>query len=303
METRIATTFIKVAELGSITRAAEQLGYSQGAITSQIKQLEEDLGVLLFDRVGRGIQLTEAGRRFRDYAERLVKASEDADAFALDEEDPEGKLIIEATSSVSIGILSKVLSSFHEKYPKIEISVRLSEDTDVLIDHVRQNRVDFAVFLAPREQYEGCALAAERKEIFRFVTSASDRLAKKKKVPLEEVLDDSFVSAFISEDKEMRNEYVVESYLRQQGYDVRAAVEFGTIASVVNYIRSSSGHAYLPLFMIEEELKRKELCVIDTEQIDIHEYVQVIYSSTRWISPQMKVFAEFMKEVLDPNEQ
>ena len=303
METRIATTFIKVAELGSITRAAEQLGYSQGAITSQIKQLEEDLGVLLFDRVGRGIQLTEAGRRFRDYAERLVKASEDADAFALDEEDPEGKLIIEATSSVSIGILSKVLSSFHEKYPKIEISVRLSEDTDVLIDHVRQNRVDFAVFLAPREQYEGCALAAERKEIFRFVTSASDRLAKKKKVPLEEVLDDSFVSAFISEDKEMRNEYVVESYLRQQGYDVRSAVEFGTIASVVNYIRSSSGHAYLPLFMIEEELKRKELCVIDTEQVDIHEYVQVIYSSTRWISPQMKVFAEFMKEVLDPNEQ
>ena len=303
METRIATTFIKVAELGSITRAAEQLGYSQGAITSQIKQLEEDLGVLLFDRVGRGIQLTEAGRRFRDYAERLVKASEDADAFALDEEDPEGKLIIEATSSVSIGILSKVLSSFHEKYPKIEISVRLSEDTDVLIDHVRQNRVDFAVFLAPREQYEGCALAAERKEIFRFVTSASDRLAKKKKVPLEEVLDDSFVSAFISEDKEMRNEYVVESYLRQQGYDVRSAVEFGTIASVVNYIRSSSGHAYLPLFMIEEELKRKELCVIDTEQVDIHEYVQVIYSSTRWISPQRKVFAEFMKEVLDPNEQ
>ena len=59
METRIAKTFIKVAELGSITRAAEQLGYSQGAVTSQIKRLEEDLGVLLFDRVGRGIQLKE----------------------------------------------------------------------------------------------------------------------------------------------------------------------------------------------------------------------------------------------------
>ena len=299
METRIATTFIKVAELGSITRAAEQLGYSQGAVTTQIKQLEENLGVLLFDRVGRGIQLTEAGEKFREYAVNLVKASEDADAFALDEKDPEGSLLIDATSSVSIGLLSKILYDFHAKYPKIKVSVRLSEDADVLIDHVRQNRVDFAAFLAPKNQYDGCVLAAERKETFRFVTAASDRLAEKKRVSLQEVLDDSFVSGFISSDKETQNEYVVESYLRQLGYDVQSAVEFGTIASVVNYIKTNGGRAYLPLFMIEDELKRKELCIIDTEPVDIHEYIQVIYSSTRWISPQMKAFAEFMKETLN----
>lgn len=298
METRIAKTFIKVAELGSITRAAEQLGYSQGAVTSQIKQLEADLGVLLFDRVGRGIHLTEAGRRFQKYAVNLVRASEDADAFALEKKDPEGRLIIEATSSVSIGILSKILFSFHERYPKIEVSVRLSEDTDILLDHVRQNRVDFAVFLAPKGQYDGCLLAAEKKEAFQFVTSVSDRLAGKKNVPLAEILDDTFVSDFISTDNEMQNVYVVETYLRQRGYDVHSAVEFGTIASVVNYIKTNGGHAYLPLFMIEDELKRKELCIIDTEPIDIHEYVQVVYSSTRWISPQMKVFADYMKETL-----
>lgn len=298
METRIATTFIKVAELGSITRAAEQLGYSQGAVTSQIKQLEEDLGVLLFDRVGRGIQLTEAGRRFWEYAANLVRASEDADAFALEEKEPEGRLIIEATSSVSIGILSKLLHPFHKRYPKIEVSVRLSEDTDILLDHVRQNRVDFAVFLAPKGHYGGCVLAAEKKEDFKFVTSASDRLAGKKKVPLEDILDGTFVSDFISTENEMQNVYVVETYLRQRGYDIHSAVEFGTIASVVNYIKTNGGHAYLPLFMIEDELKRKELCIIDTEPIDINEYVQVVYSSTRWISPQMKVFAEYMKEVL-----
>lgn len=299
METRIAKTFIKVAELGNITKAAEQLGYSQGAVTSQIKQLEEDLGVLLFDRIGRGIQLTEAGRRFREYAVNLVRASEDADAFALEENDPEGRLIIEATSSVSIGILSKLLFPFHERYPRIEVSVRLTEDTDILLDHVRQNRVDFAVFLAPKGQYDGCTLAAEKKEDFKFVTSASDRLAGKKNVPLDDILDDSFVSDFISTDNEMQNVYVVETYLRQRGYDVHSAVEFGTIASVVNYIKTNGGHAYLPLFMIENELKRKELCIIDTEPIDIHEYIQVIYSSTRWMSPQMKVFAAFMKEMLE----
>ena len=66
METRLAATFIKVAELGNITKAAEQLGYSQGTVTSQIKQLEDELGgVKLFEKVGRNIRLTEEGRYYR----------------------------------------------------------------------------------------------------------------------------------------------------------------------------------------------------------------------------------------------
>ena len=198
METRLAATFIKVAELGNITKAAEQLGYSQGTVTSQIKQLEDNLGILLFDRVGRGIQLTDAGRKFVDYATRLVRASEDADAFAMDESDPEGHLIIETTSSVSIGIMSRYLAGFRLRYPKISVSVRLSEDTDVLINHVRQNRVDFSILLGPLDIYENCDVAVTKEDEFRFITSPSDRLAKKKNVSLDEVLDESFVSAFLS---------------------------------------------------------------------------------------------------------
>lgn len=81
MDIKLAYTFIKVAETGNITRAAEQLGYSQASVTSHIQQLEKELGVALFDRIGRGIQLTEAGHDFRPYAVNLIKASEDADAF------------------------------------------------------------------------------------------------------------------------------------------------------------------------------------------------------------------------------
>ena len=298
METRIAYTFIKVAELGNITKAAEQLGYSQGAVTAQIKQLESDLGVSLFDRMGRGVQLTDAGKKFREYAERLVIASEDADAFAIDENDPTGKLLIEATSSVSIGILSKALSEFHSRYPRIKVSVRVSEDTDVLLDHLRQNRVDFAILLGPRSSYDGCALAAEREELFRFVAKADDPLAGKNKVPLEEVLDDSYISAFISNDRNMDISYVVESYLRQIGYDVDPSIEFGTIESVVKYLVNNGGHAFLPLFMIENELEQGHLCILDTEPIPVYEYTQMLYSSTRWLSVPMKKFIQFMQDYL-----
>ena len=299
METRIATTFMKVAELGSITRAAEQLGYSQGAVTLQIKQLEDGLGVPLFDRIGRGIQLTDAGKRFREYAARLVSASKDADAFALDAKEPEGLLIIEATSSVSIGILSRVLHRFRDAYPKIKVSVRLAEDPSMLVDHVRQNRVDFAAFMAPKVHFDGCTLAAERKEEFRFVAGPTDPLILQKNVPLEKVLDDTYVATCVSTDWDRRNVYFLESTLRERGYDVRPSLEFATIAAVVNYIKCNGGHAFLPLFMIENELARQELCILDTEVIDNYNYIQVVHSATRWINPQMKVFTAFMKRELE----
>ena len=162
METRIAATFIKVAELGNVTKAARQLGYSQAAVTAQIQQLEQQLGLPLFDRLGRGVQLTDAGKRFQAYAIRLVNASEDADAFAMDRSDPEGNLVIEAGSSVSIGILPKLIPRFHALFPKIHLAVRISEDTDILIRRVRENRIDFAMFIDARSQFDGCCKAVER---------------------------------------------------------------------------------------------------------------------------------------------
>ena len=113
MDIKLAATFLKVAEIGNITKAAEQLGYSQASVTSHIQQLEQHLGVQLFDRIGRGILLTDAGSNFRPYAAELIKASENADAFAANWDDPRGTLTIEASSGVSIGILSRLLGKFH----------------------------------------------------------------------------------------------------------------------------------------------------------------------------------------------
>ena len=91
--------------------------------------------------------------------------------------------MIEASSSVSIGILSRILPEFCKIYPKIHVTVRIGEDTDVLVDRVRQNRIDFAVFLDQRDSYEGCIKAVERYEKFVFVAppSASPSIPKRRR--------------------------------------------------------------------------------------------------------------------------
>ena len=78
MENRNVATFIKVVEMNNFTRAAESLGYSQAAVTAQIKQLEHELGAPLFDRIGKRINLTRAGETFLPYAFRLLKAEDEA---------------------------------------------------------------------------------------------------------------------------------------------------------------------------------------------------------------------------------
>ena len=298
METKIATTFIKVAELGNITRAAEQLGYSQGAVTLQIKQLENEVGVPLFDRIGRRIKLTDAGERFREYAERLVQASKDAEAFAMDAMNPTGSLVIEANASVAIGLLPSMLPEVRRTYPGISLRVRITEDIDMIIDHIRQIRTEFAMIMGPLEDYEGCRLVAQRKEVFRFIATRDDPLAEKKNVSLSDVLDESFVPSFATDDKDMKVSYVEGPRLADLGYKITPMVEFGSCAGVANYLKGGSGRGYLPLYLIEDELRRGELCIIDTEDIGVHEHIQLICSSTRWISPQMKVFIEYVQSKL-----
>ena len=81
MDIRSIETFIKVAELGSITKAADELNYVQSTVTTQIKQLEKELGYPLFDRIGKKISLTVMGERFLSIAYELLKVSEKAENF------------------------------------------------------------------------------------------------------------------------------------------------------------------------------------------------------------------------------
>ena len=90
MEIRNIRTFLRVAELQSFTKAAEQMGYSQAAVTVQIKQLEEELGTQLFDRIGKHIKLTEHGMQFMDHGMKVMKAAEDASTFVIKRRPPPG---------------------------------------------------------------------------------------------------------------------------------------------------------------------------------------------------------------------
>lgn len=141
--------FVVVAELGSFSRASEQLFMTQPAVSKRIAALEEDLGVALFDRLGRGIQLTEAGRTFLLSARRIladIQISRD-EVLSLGSE-VGGRLRLATSHHVGIHRLPPVLKAFTQTYPDVELDL-LFMDSELACDEVASGHIELAVVTLP----------------------------------------------------------------------------------------------------------------------------------------------------------
>ena len=121
MELRTVNTFLHIAELHSFSRTARQLGYSQSAVSSQIAQLEAELGAPLFDRVGKTVRLTDAGQTFLGYARTLLETAQQAQAALQPAQQVRGSLRIALADSVCSTFLPGLLQRYHARCPQVEL--------------------------------------------------------------------------------------------------------------------------------------------------------------------------------------
>ncbi|MEU0434062.1 LysR family transcriptional regulator [Streptomyces sp. NPDC006290] len=124
MQLRQLSTFRTVADALNVTHAAERLNYAQSSVTEQIKALEQDLGVRLFERSNRGLRLTPAGHRLVDYAERMLSLAEEARAAVTELGIPGGELLIGAPETLCVYRLPSLLTRFREDCPKVHVVLR-----------------------------------------------------------------------------------------------------------------------------------------------------------------------------------
>jgi LysR family transcriptional regulator, nitrogen assimilation regulatory protein len=145
MEIRSLSYFVRIAELGSITRAAAHLRVAQPALTRQVQRLEDELGVALFTRVNRGVRLTEAGQKLLEGATRILRDVErTSDEIRAQDAHPSGKIVLGITPTLCPVLAPELFSRMRQQYPMIELKVvhagmvRLEE---MIID----GRVDLAL--------------------------------------------------------------------------------------------------------------------------------------------------------------
>ncbi len=288
MEFRNLETFIRVAELENFSAAAEELGFSQSTVTTQIQQIEEQLHAKLFDRNGKRVSLSAAGRKFLEYSYRIRQAEEEAADYFLKPQEPEGMLRIGVMESVCASGYDSRIIDFMLKYPKISVKLDVCT-TFKALERLEKGELDVIITLDHRIVREGWMTAYDKEEDIVFFCSSDHPLAKKRKVSVDDLLTEDFL--MVEERCNYREAF--EQDMQGKGKKVKCRMEIGHCGVIIDAAAGGVGISLLPRFTVERALKEKKVKELKITDYDLHMNLQIIYDSKRWKSPTLNAFLEF----------
>ena len=286
MEFREISTFLQVEQYQSFSKAARHLGYSQAAVTIQIKQLEQELGVHLFDRIGKQISLTHQGQVFYQYAVSIRNDLEQAKNAVSDPSTLSGKLCLGTIESICASIFPDLLAEYHRLHPEVTISI-VTDSPGVLLDRMNENTIDI-VYLLDRRIYDNrwCKTLEEPEENI-FVTSPDHELAlAKRELELDEVLRFPF---FLTE-KDASYRHMLEQYLASINRSVKPFLEIGSTEFIIHMLLKNTGISFLPKFTVQRELQQKQLTALNVRGFQMQTWRQIFYHKNKWVTREMQEF-------------
>lgn len=289
MEIRNLVTFVRIAEVQNFSKTAEQLGYSQSAVTMQIKQLEDQLHTQLFERIGRQVRLTQAGERLLPYALDILNAVRKAENIEQEPERITGKLRIGTGESYVTSVLPPLIMEFSEICPHVEVSIHTAFLPD-LVQMLRQNDIDLLYFLDQKTSYPEWIKVSQQPERILFVASSQSVLAGKKHISMERLLQEPL---YLTE-KGISYRYAMEQSLAARGYELHPFLEVGNTDVITRFLLKNKGISFLPEYVVQDYLKEGQLTVLDTECDEITMWSQLVYHRNKCVTPQMNLFLELM---------
>lgn len=189
MEVRNLITFLKIIETGSFSKAAEQLTYSQSTVTVQIQQLEEEIGVQLFDRIGKKIYVTEKGHELEAYAQQIIALTQQAAAIGGEEQELQGTLRLACLDSPFTAVLPDILREYHCAHPKVDIIVKTADNVFFAERMLSQNEVDLAFVVHDQRRTKNFIKTILKEAHYVFVAAPTRPLTKKPVVTLAEIAE------------------------------------------------------------------------------------------------------------------
>ncbi len=285
MEFRQLHTFVTVAQEESFSRAAELLGYSQSAVTVQIRRLEGELKVRLFDRMGKRTILTAQGRQLLEYANQILKDLEQAKTAVSREEELHEPLHVGTLESLCFSKLPPILGYFREHYPKVPVKITTGSPKE-LIGMMERNQLDLIYFLDRSRYSASWNKELEVREPIVFVASSRSPLAGKKGLTVDELLEEPF---FLTEKNEnYRRE--LDQLLEERNQELTPVLEISNTEFIIQIIQKNRGISYLPYFAVEERVREGRLAVLDVTDFRAVMYRQLFYHKNKWKSPEMEEF-------------
>ena len=291
MELKNLSTFVHVAELGSFSRAAERLGYSQPTISVQIRQLEEELGFRLFDRIGHAVRLTEKGHDTLLYAQQVCHICNQMTLADSGGAPRETLLRIATSDSLSGSLLQRCFSMIRKQHPGIRLTL-LTAGTDDLLHLLDHNEADFICTLDSHVYNTSYRIAGEEKIGVHFVVGADHPLAAKAQLQKEDLPAQDFLLT----EQGMSYRRLLDQHLAKYSLEIRPVLETGQANLICDLVRSGQGISFLPDYITEEAARGGHIKRLELEGFQPDLWKQILYHRDKWISPSMDAVIQSLTE-------
>lgn len=289
MELKNLRTFQAIVDRGSYQRAAEALGYTQSTVTIHIQQLEEELGLPLFQRTGRRMVLTQMGERFLPQTRELLLAADRLAQIGQEGREPSGVLRVDMAETLLCYQVQPVIQKFRRLAPQVRLVIRSRNCLDIA-ENVRSGACDLGVGydmdwsrdvleVEPMGAYEVILLAAPQFAHRDFTTPGQRK-------PVSLVTDEP--------DSIFRRR--LEAYLRQREIELDVTLELWSIETIKRCVMSNLGFTYLPRFAAREELADGRLVELDAPISGVPAPTLCARRKNRWVTPAMELFMNLLRE-------
>ena len=293
MNLRHIDSFCKIVELGSFTKAADNVQLSQPTLSEHIKYLEDYFGTKLLDRKDRIVTATQAGKLFYGYAKKILSLKIEAEkSMQLYNDRMEGKVEIGASTIPGEYILPPLLQDFRDKYPGIIVELYIG-DTKEIVSKVLDNLTELGIVGAKIENPKLRYQKFVDDELVLISPLYSDWIDKDSITP-DRLMD----IPFIIRENGSGTRIMIEKRFRDSGIDtskLNIVGVMGSTMSVIQGVKNGMGHSIVSMRAASSVINEKELRIIKIRDIDLIREFYIVTRHGKTHSPIAEAFINFIE--------
>ncbi len=283
MDLRSLEIFMEVAELRSFTRAGVRLGYSQPTVSFQIKQLEQELGCKLFDRIGHTVILTEAGQEALTYAQRICRDVRQMTLGAEASQMPSGEVRVGMADSLCGPLIAQGFARFRKQYPGVSMKI-LTGGTAALVQQLDHNEVDLLCILDRHIYDRTYVIAAEKRIDVHFVAAVDSPLAQKAEVELGDLVWEPLLLT----EKDVSYGKLLDEELAKRELEIHPVLELSRTDQLCGLVEKGAGISFLPDYVTQSAVEAGRIVRLEVPELQVELWQQLLYRRDKWLSLGME---------------
>ncbi|WLR58901.1 LysR family transcriptional regulator [Guptibacillus hwajinpoensis] len=284
-------TFNEVVRSGSYTQTAEELGYAQSSVTTQIKKLEDFYHVKLFERVGRKMRLTPSGEQLYDYVKEIIKLADEAETHLRTDTNLKGTIRIGTGETLAAYYITPYIKALKEKHPELRIRLE-SGQCQNLIGGTVDGTYDITILLDQLQHHPDLTTIPIRQEEMVMIAPPQHHFTKLGVLDLKKLEEETLILT----EEGCAYRVLLEKWLKEANVQAKSIISFSSLEAIKQCVADQLGIALLPRIAVEREIQNGLVAVLPFHPNDITLYTQIVYKERKWISPPLQQFIDLMEK-------